>query len=54
MEWTPEAVNAEIAYRRGDAITRQHLREVRQTRRPRWWQRLRVHRSDGNGEHRAA
>ncbi|CAM3500800.1 hypothetical protein KIPE111705_11430 [Kibdelosporangium persicum] len=55
MEWTPEAVHAEVAYRQGDAVARQHLREARRAQPPRWWQRLRVHRADdGNGERRAA
>ncbi|WP_168211532.1 hypothetical protein [Actinosynnema sp. ALI-1.44] len=55
MEWTPEAVNAEIAYRRGDMVARKHLRAAREAQPPRWWRRLRVHRSeDGNGERRAA
>ncbi|MBE1464438.1 hypothetical protein [Kibdelosporangium phytohabitans] len=55
MEWTPEALNAELEYRRGDLDARRHLREVREARQPRWWQRLRVHRpDDGNGERHAA
>jgi hypothetical protein len=55
MEWTPEAINAEIAYRRGDMVTKQQVREVRQGQQPRWWRRLKVHQpDDGNGERRAA
>jgi hypothetical protein len=59
MEWTPEAIDAEIAYRRGDMLARRHLVEAERTAQPRWWQRLRTHRSqhdvdDGNGAHRAA
>jgi hypothetical protein len=59
MEWTPEAVKAEMAYRTVDPVTLSHLREARKSAPPRWWQRLRTHRSghdvdDGNGERRAA
>jgi hypothetical protein len=59
MEWTPEAINAELAYRRGDQVALRQLREARENPQPSWWQRLRVHRSqqsadDGNGEHQAA
>jgi hypothetical protein len=58
MEWTPEAINAEIAYRTVDPVTLRQIREARQNEQPRWWQRL-LHRSqqdadDGNGERRAA
>jgi hypothetical protein len=59
MEWTPEAVNAEVAYRQGDPQHREHLRAIREHHsQTHWWQRLRWHRSqehdDGNGQHRAA
>jgi hypothetical protein len=55
MEWTPEAVDAEIAYRRGDMVAKQHVREARQAQPPRWWRRLKVHHpDDGKGERRAA
>jgi hypothetical protein len=55
MEWTPEAINAEIAYRRGDLVAKQHVREFRQGQPPRWWRRSKPHRpDDGNGERRAA
>jgi hypothetical protein len=55
MQWTPEAINAEIEYRRGDPVTKQHLREVRRARPPRWWQRLKVHQpDDAKGPGRAA
>jgi hypothetical protein len=59
MEWTPEAIKAEMAYRTIDPNTLRQLREAREATPARWWQRLRTHRStpdgeDGNGEHRAA
>ena len=55
MEWTPEAINAEIAYRRGDMVARRQMREARESRPARWWRRVKVHASDdGNGERRAA
>jgi hypothetical protein len=59
MEWTPEAINAEIAYRTVDPVVLRHLREAKLTAQPSWWQRLLGHRSqhdvdDGNGEYRAA
>jgi hypothetical protein len=57
MEWTPEAINAEIAYRTVDPVTLRQIREARQNQ-PSWWQRL-LHKSqydadDGNGERHAA
>ncbi|MBP2324129.1 hypothetical protein JOF56_004514 [Kibdelosporangium banguiense] len=59
MEWTPEAIDAEIAYRRGDLVAKRHARELRTEQshngQPRWWHRLKAHRSDdGNGERHAA
>ncbi len=56
MEWTPEAIKAEMAYRTGDPVTLRQLREARATAEPRWWQRLWTHREvdDGNEHRRAA
>jgi hypothetical protein len=58
MEWTPEAINAEIAYRTADQRRIDQLRAVQEGTSPRWWQRL-LHRShdeadDGHVEGRAA
>jgi hypothetical protein len=59
MDWTPEAVKAQMEYRRGDLVTMQQIREARRSS-PSWWQRLRQHRSqqaevdDGKEQHRAA
>lgn len=60
MEWTPEAIQAEIAYRTVDPVALQQIREARRTAPPSWWQRVLTHRSqqhevdDGNGERPAA
>jgi hypothetical protein len=58
MEWTTEAVNAEIAYRSVDQRRIEQLRAVTENMPPRWWQRLlhRVHddMDEGNAEGRAA
>ncbi|TCO56564.1 hypothetical protein [Actinocrispum wychmicini] len=59
MEWTPESIKAEIAYRTVDPVTLRQIQEARRTAQPRWWQRLLSHKSqhdvdDGNGERSAA
>lgn len=60
MNWTPEVVRVEMAYRveraLGDAHSGTTLAQVRAARRqhPSWWRRLRVHHSVGNGERSAA
>ncbi|MCE7001263.1 hypothetical protein LWC34_00170 [Kibdelosporangium philippinense] len=56
MEWTtPEAVKAQVEYRRGDMVAQQHIRAIRESQPPRWWQRIRVHRSeDTKGDRDAA
>ncbi|GLZ39444.1 hypothetical protein Acsp05_30680 [Actinokineospora sp. NBRC 105648] len=46
MEWTTEALQAEVNYRRNgtlDRTSRLHLREVRRVP---WWRRLREQRPD--------
>ncbi|MDQ3577554.1 MAG: hypothetical protein M3443_08115 [Actinomycetota bacterium] len=46
MEWTIEAVRAEVGYRRDgtrDCTSRLHLRDIERTI-PAWWQRLGRHR----------
>ena len=43
LEWTPEAIKAEIDYRRGTMrADAEHVREVRRTtpRKAAWWTRL--------------
>jgi len=43
LEWTPEAIKAEIDYRRGSMLANaEHVREVRRTtpRKASWWTRL--------------
>ncbi|HEU5472165.1 MAG TPA: hypothetical protein VFV67_16045 [Actinophytocola sp.] len=44
MEWTPEAVRAEMDYRLETARRHQAVRRLRDSggRRPHWWQRLRT------------
>lgn len=42
LEWTPEAIKAEIDYRHGTMVAdAEHVREVRRTtpRKPSWWAR---------------
>ncbi|CRK58397.1 hypothetical protein [Alloactinosynnema sp. L-07] len=54
--WTPEAVEAEVNYRRNgtmDRTSRLHLREVRQAT-PVWWQRMLRHRGDPKTNGRSA
>jgi hypothetical protein len=43
LEWTPEAIKAEIAYRQGSMLAdAEHVREVRRTtpRKAPWWAKL--------------
>jgi hypothetical protein len=56
MEWTPEAVQAEMDRRYEDARHRALVRELREARgeRPSWWRRLRSHPDADEGEARAA
>ena len=59
MEWTPEAIKAEIDYRTIDPVVQRQIREARQSAGPSWWQRVLRHRSqhpgdDGNEERHAA
>ncbi|HVK22988.1 MAG TPA: hypothetical protein VM677_16645 [Actinokineospora sp.] len=54
--WTPEALQAEISYRRNgtmDRTSRLHLREVRKAT-PAWWQRMLRHRGDPQVNGRSA
>ncbi|HEV2778584.1 MAG TPA: hypothetical protein VGX25_04215 [Actinophytocola sp.] len=57
MEWTPEAIKAEVDRRHEDARNRALIRELRESRgpRPSWWRRLRSHvdHDDGDREVRA-
>lgn len=58
MEWTREAINAEMAYRTADQRRIEQLRAVAETTPPSWWHRL-LHRThdevdEGKGEGRAA
>ena len=48
MEWTPEAVQAEVDRRHEVAAHSALVRQIRESRgpRPSWWRRLRSHEDD--------
>ncbi|GLZ29629.1 hypothetical protein Lesp02_18190 [Lentzea sp. NBRC 105346] len=39
-EWTPEAIKAEIDYRREDALRHRGYTSLRSSRQPSWWHRV--------------
>lgn len=57
MQWTPEAVKAEVEYRRETArhgVRPEHLRALRDSRHPSWLRRLRAHPVTDQQERHAA